>query len=289
MIVVEQRDFKIRTVDGASIAVRETRSNCDEFRTPVVLLHGVRPAGIDDAVDNDIFAHGLARAGHICFSVDVRGFEKSDSPPAGMGCARRPAPLVRSIEIARDMDAAANELRKVSGLSKVGIVQWGAPVGIVYAALWPEKVSHLVLCDMDAGAGGDAAAIQPGLPGDGDLGGIVETADVWPAGDAEAMSDVQTARPVRRLALQDLAPLRDSFPDELAMNYANHIYCRVMVIEPGTRPDDDAEAAAPFRREFIRAQEVCVRRPDATESGADGRNRRRTRGGLIGSLAEFLR
>jgi pimeloyl-ACP methyl ester carboxylesterase len=187
------------------------------------------------------------------------------------------------------MDAAANELRRVSGLSKVGIVQWGAPVGIVYAALWPEKVSHLVLCDMDCGIDADAAAIQPGLPGHGDLGGGVEPADVWPAVEAEAMSDIQIVRPVKRLALQDLAPLRDTFPDELAMNYANHIYCKVMVIEHGEGPDHDVEGAAPFRRDFIRAREVCVRRPDATERGASGRNRRRMRGGLIGSLAEFLR
>ncbi len=129
-----------------------------------------------------------------------------------MGSARRPAPLVRSIEIARDLDAAANELRRVSGLSKVGIVQWGAPVGIVYAALWPEKVSHLVLCDMTPNLGSDAPEIQPGLPEGDDLCLAQEAEHAWSTSGAEMTDDGQTATVSRRLALHDLAPRRDQQP-----------------------------------------------------------------------------
>lgn len=275
-------------MDGFSIAVRETKSKQRiDGRTPVVLLHGMPSAGAAEFIENEAFAVALARAGHICFSVDVRGFGKSDRPAVKMGSARRPAPMVRSIEIARDLDAAANELRKVSGRSKVGIVQWGAPLGIVYAALWPEKVSHLVLCDMVVDLGGDAPAIQPDP---GEQGGIADAAQGWQSGD-EAIGQGATATLPRRLALHDLAPADGGghVSDALAMNYAHHIYCRVMIVESGERADikGEGEGVSPFHSEFIRAREIRVRRPDSRETGADGRLGI-VRNGLVGSLAEFL-
>jgi pimeloyl-ACP methyl ester carboxylesterase len=286
MIVVEQRNFSVCTVDGFSIAIRETRSSmCTGSRTPVVLLRGT--SHVDESDESDAFAADLARAGHICFSLGVRGFGQSDRRQATMGAARRPAPLVRSIEIARDLDAAANELRKVSGVSKVGIVQWGAPVGIVYAALWPEKVSHLVLCDMTPNLADDAPQIQPGMPECDDFNLASEADQPW-AYDIATADDGQAATITKRLALQDLAPRRDPsrFPDELAMNYANHIYCKVMVIESDIGAGIEAESAAQFRNDFTRAQEIRVSRQAAAGHGGDDY---RPRGGLIGSLAEFLR
>ncbi len=73
------------------------------------------------------------------------------------------------------------------------------------------------------------------------------------------------------------------------MNYANHIYCKIMVIESGIGAGIEAESAAQFRNDFTRAQEIRVSRQDTAESGADGDSRQRLRGGLFGSLAEFLR
>lgn len=273
MIVLEHRDFKVRTVDGVNIAVRETRAALPMAdRTPIVLLHGTAPTGAAAALQSDTFAEALARAGHVCFSVDMRGFGKSDAPTTGMRSTRRPASMVHSIEMARDLDAAANELRKVSGRSKVGIIQWGAPAGIVYAALWPEKVSHLVLCDMAADSGVDAPSLQPDLAEQGDA-----------AGQGDTVGDGQTATLTRRLALHDLAPaaVHRDVPDAVAMNYANHIFCKVMIVEAGERSEIDEDGVSRFHGDFIRAREIFVRPPDTTESASNG--------GLARSLTEFLR
>lgn len=146
-----RRDFKVLTVDGVNIAVREVRpSAAVSAKTPMVLMHGTRIPGISEydlPVPGGSLAESLATAGHICFIPDARGFGRSDRPPQMNEDPSRSRPLVRSIEIVRDIDATVDELRRTTGAERVGLMGWGvgATVILMYAAFWPEKVSHLVL------------------------------------------------------------------------------------------------------------------------------------------------
>jgi len=143
MSSIKRRDFTLRSAEGADIAIHEVRpARLVEDRVPLMLMHGAERA----ADDIDMLAEDLAHAGHDCFVIDASDFGNSRPsswawPPAGS------ASLLRNIEIARDIDTVAGELRAVTGLSKIGIVQRGVPIGMIYAALWPERISHLVLSD----------------------------------------------------------------------------------------------------------------------------------------------
>lgn len=141
MTSIERRDFEVKTVDGVAIGIREVRPERSvEERVPLILMQGL---DVGEAANNGSIAEDLARAGHTCFVVDASGFGKSVRRP--MRVTKDALPLMRSIRIARDMNAAADALRKATGAAKIGIVQSGIPIGAIYAALWPEKVSHLVL------------------------------------------------------------------------------------------------------------------------------------------------
>jgi pimeloyl-ACP methyl ester carboxylesterase len=143
MASIKRRDFTLRSAEGVEVAIREVRpTHFVEDRVPLILTAG------PDADESDLLAEDLARAGHDCFVVDTDGF----------GCGERrsalgrsaSSPLLRGMEIARDLDAAAGALRAATGATKIGIFQRGAPIGLIYAALWPERVSHLVLCNGSA-------------------------------------------------------------------------------------------------------------------------------------------
>lgn len=137
MASVKRRDFTLRSAEGAEVAIREVRpTRLVADRVPLIVTAG------PDFDESDLMAEDLARAGHDCFVVDSDSFGHADRRP--LRCAAS-LPLLRGIEIARDFDTAAAALRKATGATKIGIFQQGAPVGLIYAALWPERVSHLVL------------------------------------------------------------------------------------------------------------------------------------------------
>src|SRR3546814_497231 len=80
---VTRRDFKLRTVDGVTIGVREVKGDGPGANsgTPIVLLHGTRIPGISEydlPVPNGSLAQDLALAGHPCFIPDARGFGRSE-------------------------------------------------------------------------------------------------------------------------------------------------------------------------------------------------------------------
>ena len=166
-MTIIRRDFQIKTADGVMIAVREVRSSLASGRTPMVLMHGTRIPGISEydlPVEHGSLAADLAAAGHICYIVDARGFGKSERP-AAMECPPEPGrPLIRTIEITRDVDAAVDHLRQASGQDRVGLLGWGVGATCVamYAALHPEKVSHLVLYCMVYGGTADHPSIRIG-------------------------------------------------------------------------------------------------------------------------------
>lgn len=166
-MTISRRDFYLDTADGLKIWVREVRSDIAPHRTPMVLLHGTRIPGISEydlPVENGSLAAHLAGAGHVCYIVDARGFGKSDRPAVMEEPPQPTQPLFRTAEITRDVGTAVDHLRQATGHDKVGLFGWGVGATCIamYAALYPEKVSHLVLYCMIYGATADHPSIKIG-------------------------------------------------------------------------------------------------------------------------------
>lgn len=150
MTAIMRKDFHVDCVDGVKVAIREVRPDGPADRVPMILLHGTRIPGLSEFdldVPNGSLAADLAAKGHVVYILDARGFGRSERP-AEMDEPPKPyaKSLSRSIEITRDVDAAADHLIAATGQAKVGLLGWGVGGTIVamYAALWPEKVSHIV-------------------------------------------------------------------------------------------------------------------------------------------------
>jgi len=166
-MTITRRDFHLQTSDGMSIGVREVRSTQTTSRVPVILMHGTRIPGISEfdlPVANGSLAADLAAAGHMCYIVDARGFGNSTRPAAMALPPDHSRPLVRTMEITRDLDAAADHLREASGQDKVALLGWGvgATAVALFAALHPEKVAGIVLYCMIYGGTADHPTIAIG-------------------------------------------------------------------------------------------------------------------------------
>ncbi|RZQ59498.1 alpha/beta hydrolase [Amycolatopsis suaedae] len=138
-----------RTADGFTVAVREVRP-ARASGTPVVLLHGARVPGeasFDLPVPGGSLAADLTAAGHPVYVVDARGYGRSQRPRAMHRPPAESAPLVRSHEVVRDIDAAVDLVRRRTGASGVTLFGWatGGHWAGMYTALHPEKVGGLVL------------------------------------------------------------------------------------------------------------------------------------------------
>ncbi|GAA3216370.1 alpha/beta hydrolase [Microbacterium terregens] len=147
---VIRTDFTVTTDDGVTIAVREVRPDGPAPRVPMVLLHGTTIPGLSEfdlPVPGGSLAEDLARKGHVCYIPDARGFGRSERPAEMEEEPLGQKPLVRTIEITRDLDAVVDHLRDATGQKQVGILGWGvgATCAAMLASLRPEKVSHLVL------------------------------------------------------------------------------------------------------------------------------------------------
>jgi len=280
---IARRDFKVRTVDGVNIAVREVRPEPHvPGKTPMVLMHGTRIPGISEydlPAPGGSLAETLALAGHTCFIPDARGFGGSDRSSEMDEDPSQSRPLVRSIEIVRDIDAAVDELRRTTGSERVGLMGWGvgATVVLMYAAFWPEKVSHLVLYNvLYGGVEGHARyrdhpledPARPGHFNQAHYGGyslndpdmlMTKWAQSIPVEDKDSWRDPKVAEAFRQ-ALIDGDPastnheppryrspngmLEDSFymgrGDKLI--HASQVYCDVLIMRPQldyfSRPGD---------------------------------------------------
>lgn len=149
-MAILRKDFHVETSDGVQIAIREVRPDGPANRVPIILLHGTRIPGLSEfdlSVPNGSLSADLAEKGHVCYILDARGFGRSERP---VEMEEVPKPntksLSRSIEITRDVDAAVNHLRDTTGQDKVALFGWGVggTIMAMYAALWPEKVSHVL-------------------------------------------------------------------------------------------------------------------------------------------------
>lgn len=163
-----RKDFHVTTRDGVKVAIREVRTDGLSDRVPIVLLHGTRIPGLSEfdlPVPGGSLAADLAAAGHVCYILDARGFGRSDRP-AEMDDAPIPyaRSLARSTEITRDVEAAVDHLLMETGKDKASLFGWGVggTIMAMYAALWPEKVSHVIGYMMPYGGTGGNARFKIG-------------------------------------------------------------------------------------------------------------------------------
>ncbi|MGR3661772.1 MAG: alpha/beta hydrolase [Paracoccaceae bacterium] len=170
MADIMRRDFMLETGDGVKVAIREVRNgnaDVDNTRLPMILLHGTRIPGLSE-YDLDVpggsLAADFAAQGHVCYILDARGFGRSERPAAMSKAPDKSAPLIRSIEITRDIDAACDHLIGATGQNSVGIFGWGVggTVALMSAARWPEKISQLVLYNMIYGGAGNHPKYKSG-------------------------------------------------------------------------------------------------------------------------------
>lgn len=145
-----RRDFFLQAGDGVGLAVREVRPDGPTERTPMVLLHGTTIPGISEfdlPVPGGSLAEDLARKGHVCYILDARGFGQSERAAEMENPPVPTRPLVRTIEITRDLEAAVDHLRHATGQNQVGVFGWGlgGTCAAMLSALRPEKISHIVL------------------------------------------------------------------------------------------------------------------------------------------------
>lgn len=181
---VERQDLRATAADGVGIFVREVRPTVREpAGVPVVLVHGARVPGIgsfDLPVPGGSLAADLARAGHPAYLLDARGYGRSDRPGAMSLPPDAGPPLVRAPEVARDLAAAVDLARERSGARRVALLGWatGGMWAGLYATLWPETLSHLVLYNTlyrspghpSLGTGSDLE--DPARPGTFDAAGV---------------------------------------------------------------------------------------------------------------------
>ena len=166
---VQRTELSARTVDGVRLAVREVRpAKPTPGVDPIVLLHGARVPGIgsfDLPVPGASLAEDLAvRTGARVYVPDARGYGRSDRPGAMSRPPEESRPLSRSFEVVRDVDAVVRMVLARTGAKQVTLLGWatGGLWAGQYAALWPERVGHLVLLNALYGGSTVHPAIGPG-------------------------------------------------------------------------------------------------------------------------------
>jgi pimeloyl-ACP methyl ester carboxylesterase len=298
-----RRDFKVATVDGINVAIREV-SSADATRhgVPIVLLHGTRVPGISEydlPVPGGSLAAELARAGHTSLILDARGFGRSDRPASMDKPPQDSKPHARCMEIVRDVDAAVGAAPKTKPDGKVALMGWGigATVVLMYAAMWPEKISHVILYNVLYG-GGTAHArykdhpledpTRPGRFNVAHYGGyslndpdmlLKKWEEAIPVADKDAWRDPKVAQAFAQ-ALIDGDPtstsrepatyrspngmLEDSFyiGKGHKLVHASLVQAKVLIIRPGldyfSRPDD----VAALRADLVNAERVELWEPE---------------------------
>lgn len=330
--MIARRDFDVRTVDDVRITIREVRHEDPAIantRIPMVLVHGTRIPGLSE-YDLDVpggsLAADLASVGHVCYIPDMRGFGRSYRPPEMSEPPQGTRSLYRSTELTRDIDAAVDHLRQATGQGQVAIFGWGAGgmVSMMHAALWPEKVSHLVLYNMIYGGSSSHAKYKigskwdrPDRPGQfnhaafgnyayNDVGFLGREWDEQiPIADKDAWRDPAIVAAFRQ-ALIDGDPtslerdpptyrspngmLEDLFNMGLGrkLMHAGQVYSRVMIVNPEydvlCRTDDMAVLEA----DLVNAPEVRNWAPPNTTHYILFDRPERGRDALLSEMDDFL-
>lgn len=287
---VRREDFRVATRDGYEIAVRELASGAVANGPPLVLLHGARVPGIasfDLPVPGGSFAGDLAAAGHRVYVMDARGYGGSTRPAALEQPSPANPPQVRVPAVARDIDAVVDAATARSGHGQVALIGWatGGMWAGFYAALYPERVSHLVLLNALHGGADRHAMLNTATTGAYRLNEAGSLLPGWdrsiPTEDKAAWRDPDVAAAYVRLALASdpttasrnppsfRAPsgaLEDSGLQAAGRQLydASHITARVLVVRSvrdfWSRPED----ADTLVRQLTRA--ASVRRLDLADA-----------------------
>jgi pimeloyl-ACP methyl ester carboxylesterase len=146
-----REDHSLPSDPGIVLSVREVRpSSTEGRRPPLLLLHGARVPGVasfDLPVANGSLAADLARAGHVVYIMDARGYGGSTRPREMSDPPESHPPLVRSPEVVRDVAAVVEWIVRRRRVDRIALLGWatgGHWLGY-YATLHPERVSHLIL------------------------------------------------------------------------------------------------------------------------------------------------
>ena len=166
---VHRTELRVTTADGVHIAIREVQAaNARPGVEPIILVHGARVPSIgsfDLPVPGGSLAEDLAvRTGARVYLPDARGYGGSDRPAAMSRPPEQSRPLSRSFEVVRDMDAVVRRVLARTGARQVTLLGWatGGLWAGQYAALWPERVGHLVLLNALYGGSAVHPTIGPG-------------------------------------------------------------------------------------------------------------------------------
>lgn len=166
---VHRTELRVTTADGVQIAVRELEApKARPGAEPIILLHGARVPAIgsfDLPVPGGSLAEDLAvRTGARVYLPDARGYGASERPAAMSRPPAESRPLCRSFEVVRDVDAVVRRVLARTGARRVTLVGWatGGLWAGQYAALWPERVGHLVLLNALYGGSAVHPMIGPG-------------------------------------------------------------------------------------------------------------------------------
>lgn len=328
---ITRRDFHIETADGVRIAIREVRTEGGNERVPMVLLHGTRIPGLSEydlPVPNGSLAADLAAKGHVVYILDARGYGRSERPEA-MDAPPVPGAdaLCRTIEITRDVAAAVDHLRAETGWNTVGLFGWGvgATCCAMSAALWPEKISHIVLYSMVYGGTADIPNFSigsrfddPDHPGRFNRKAFgnysYNTLDLldahWdgliPIADKTAWRDPATLAAFRQALLDgDPTSMERDPPSYRSPNgmledlftmgataqrllHASQIYARVMIVQPEHDNLCQESDMAVFIHDLAHAKEVVHYAPPNTTQYMLLDRPERGRNDLLARMARFL-
>jgi len=163
-----RRDFRVKTIDGVRIRVREVQPPSPDKGRPILLIHGARVPGIgsfDLDVPNGSLAGDLALGlNRRVYVMDARGYGGSDRPSAMGRPAAESRPLSRAYEVVRDIDAVVQKATQLSEATQADLLGWatGGAWAAYYASLWPEHVARLVTLNALYGATTAHASLGPG-------------------------------------------------------------------------------------------------------------------------------
>lgn len=325
-----RRDYTIESRDGTTIAVRTVQppDGASKDGTPILLLHGTRPDGISEydlPVEGGSIAAELAGAGHSSIIPDMRGYGRSPRP----ACMERPPeesqPFARCIEVTRDIDAAVDELRKVTGAERVALMGWGvgATAVLMHAAMEPEKISHVVLLNPLYGGGGSHPRYRDHPLEDPDhpsrfnaahYGGysfndpdmlMKKWASSIPVEDKDSWRDPEVAEAFAQALLDGDSTSRDRTPPSyrspngmledsyfmgrgMPLLHASQVYSRVLIIRPKLDYFSRPEDIDALRGDLVNAPEVRSWEPEKVTHFVFMDRPERGRADAIAQLLNFL-
>lgn len=150
---VQRHDFFVNGEPGIRLFVREVVSNRGEqfpSKKALLLLHGARVPGVasfDLQVPGGSFAADLAERGFDVYIMDIRGYGASTRPGEMEEPPSAHPPLVRSNEVAHDINAVVDWIHLHQHVSNVALFGWatGGQWAAYYASIYPKKISALIL------------------------------------------------------------------------------------------------------------------------------------------------